>query len=189
MHTEFGSDISDTYTDIAEPWSADQVCAAAVLNSSSKGDKEPILSAVVEPGLPITLVARLVTQIDADLQTYVPKIVVPQAQGMYLFDELYRPTNSTLWTPDDIVSMLRFSILRNGGNWVSQGKINGAPFAFTGSDAQELFGQCYDYLDHTSPFTSNITSIFVNGLNAFFVPKATVEKACTAIVDEAGTWE
>jgi hypothetical protein len=183
--TRFGSELSETYDDIKEPWSADQVCAAAVLNSSSKGDKQPVLSAVVDPGLPVTLVGRFVVQADADLRAYVPKIVVPEAQGIYIDGDLYTSFFGQRWTPEDVLSMLRYNMLRNGGGLVSIGKMNGAPFVFSGSDGQEIFDQCYDYLDHTSNLISNITSIFVNGENLLFAPRATVDKACTAIANEA----
>jgi hypothetical protein len=183
--TRFGSEISDTYSDIKDPWSAEQVCAAAVLNTSSKGDKQPVLSAAVDPGLPVTLVGRFVDQIDADLRAYVPKIVVPEAQGIYVDKELYTSYFGELWTPEDILSMLRYNMLRNGGGLVAVGKISGAPFVFSGSDGQEIFDQCYDYLDHESELTSYITSIFVNGQNELFAPRATIEKACNTIANDA----
>jgi hypothetical protein len=183
--TSFGSEISDTYKAIKDPWSAEKVCAAAVLNSSAKGDKTVALEAVVDPGLPVTLVSRLVTQIDADLRAYVPKIVVPETQSIFVDGDSYTSYFDQVWTSEDVLSMLRYNTFRNNGNLVAVGKINGAPFLFSGSTEQGIFDQCYDYLDHESPLTSYMTSIFVNGQNRLFAPKATVEKACTAIANDA----
>lgn len=183
--TQFGSSISDSYKDIKAPWTAEQVCAAAVLNSTSKEYVQPLVSAVVDPGLPVTLVSRFVNDMDADLTTYLPKLAVPEAQGVYLENKLYRPTNALLWTSEDILSILRYSMLRDDGSLVASGMINGAPFVFTGNDYQEVFNQCYDYLNHSSAFTRNINSVFVNGKNELWAPRAEIDKACTAIAYDA----